>query len=59
MARPNPHTSSELRSTEAFFHVINDHRWLAASVYVYVNNHYSGHAPATVAQFLKLWDKRE
>jgi uncharacterized protein YecE (DUF72 family) len=27
------------------------------STYVYVNNHYAGHAPATVAQFLKLWDK--
>ncbi|MFZ3217258.1 MAG: DUF72 domain-containing protein [Candidatus Acidiferrales bacterium] len=25
------------------------------STYVYVNNHYAGHAPATVAQFLKLW----
>jgi len=24
------------------------------STFVYVNNHYSGHAPATVAQFLKL-----
>jgi uncharacterized protein YecE (DUF72 family) len=23
--------------------------------YVYVNNHYSGHAPATVVQFLELW----
>jgi uncharacterized protein YecE (DUF72 family) len=30
-----------------------------ANVYVYVNNHYSGHAPATVAEFLKLWDKKE
>jgi uncharacterized protein YecE (DUF72 family) len=29
------------------------------STYVYVNNHYAGHAPATVAQFLKLWDKRD
>ena len=28
-------------------------RW--ANVYVYVNNHYSGHAPKTVAAFLKLW----
>jgi uncharacterized protein YecE (DUF72 family) len=25
---------------------------------VYINNHYSGHAPATVASFLKLWEKR-
>jgi uncharacterized protein YecE (DUF72 family) len=25
------------------------------SLYVYINNHYSGHAPATVAQFVKLW----
>jgi uncharacterized protein YecE (DUF72 family) len=30
-----------------------------ASVFVYVNNHYTGHAPATVAQFLELWSKRE
>jgi uncharacterized protein YecE (DUF72 family) len=27
-----------------------------ASTYVYVNNHYSGHAPATVESFLKLWN---
>jgi uncharacterized protein YecE (DUF72 family) len=26
-----------------------------AATFVYVNNHYAGHAPATVAQFLKLW----
>jgi len=26
------------------------------SLYVYINNHYSGHAPATVAQFVKLWN---
>ncbi|HXQ26258.1 MAG TPA: DUF72 domain-containing protein [Candidatus Acidoferrales bacterium] len=26
------------------------------SVFVYANNHYQGHAPATVAQFLKLWN---
>jgi uncharacterized protein YecE (DUF72 family) len=25
------------------------------SVWVYINNHYAGHAPATIAQFLKLW----
>jgi uncharacterized protein YecE (DUF72 family) len=25
------------------------------STYVYVNNHYAGHAPATVEQFKKLW----
>ncbi|MGH9747103.1 MAG: DUF72 domain-containing protein [Candidatus Acidiferrales bacterium] len=25
------------------------------STYVYVNNHYAGHAPATVEQFVKLW----
>jgi uncharacterized protein YecE (DUF72 family) len=28
------------------------------STYVYVNNHYSGHAPKTVADFLKLWNDR-
>ncbi|MGB9402987.1 MAG: DUF72 domain-containing protein [Candidatus Acidiferrales bacterium] len=27
--------------------------------FVYVNNHYAGHAPATVAQFLKLWNARK
>jgi uncharacterized protein YecE (DUF72 family) len=27
------------------------------SVWVYINNHYAGHAPTTVADFLKLWDK--
>jgi uncharacterized protein YecE (DUF72 family) len=27
------------------------------TTYVYVNNHYAGHAPATVAQFLELWNK--
>jgi uncharacterized protein YecE (DUF72 family) len=26
------------------------------SVFVYANNHYAGHAPATVTQFLKLWN---
>jgi len=25
--------------------------------YVYVNNHYAGHAPATVAQFIALWNQ--
>jgi uncharacterized protein YecE (DUF72 family) len=25
------------------------------SIYVYVNNHYAGFAPATVEQFQKLW----
>lgn len=27
------------------------------TVYIYVNNHYAGHAPATVAQFVKLWNQ--
>jgi len=27
-----------------------------ANTFVYVNNHFSGHAPATVEQFVKLWD---
>jgi len=26
------------------------------SVFVYAENHYAGHAPATVAQFVKLWN---
>jgi uncharacterized protein YecE (DUF72 family) len=29
-----------------------------AKVYVYVNNHYSGHAPKTVDDFLKLWNAK-
>jgi uncharacterized protein YecE (DUF72 family) len=29
-----------------------------ASTFVYVNNHYSGHAPATVAEFLKMWSAK-
>jgi uncharacterized protein YecE (DUF72 family) len=28
------------------------------STFVYVNNHYAGHAPATVTQFLRLWDQK-
>jgi uncharacterized protein YecE (DUF72 family) len=28
-------------------------------VYAYANNHYAGHAPATVALFLELWEKRK
>ena len=27
--------------------------------FVYINNHYSGHAPATVAQFLSLWGDKQ
>ena len=26
------------------------------SVFVYANNHYAGHAPASVTQFLQLWN---
>ena len=29
------------------------------STFVYVNNHFSGHAPATVEQFLKLWEEKK
>jgi uncharacterized protein YecE (DUF72 family) len=29
-----------------------------ASVFVYVNNHYSGHAPKTVADFLERWNSQ-
>jgi uncharacterized protein YecE (DUF72 family) len=29
------------------------------STFVYVNNHYAGHAPKTVADFLALWDKQK
>jgi uncharacterized protein YecE (DUF72 family) len=43
------------------------HRWVdvcqqmtkrGASVFVYVNNHYAGHAPKTVADFVKLWNAK-
>jgi uncharacterized protein YecE (DUF72 family) len=27
-----------------------------AKTFVYINNHFSGHAPATVQQFIKLWN---
>jgi uncharacterized protein YecE (DUF72 family) len=27
------------------------------TIYAYANNHYAGHAPATVADFLKLWNR--
>jgi uncharacterized protein YecE (DUF72 family) len=29
------------------------------TIYAYANNHYAGHGPATVAQFLKLWYKHD
>jgi uncharacterized protein YecE (DUF72 family) len=29
------------------------------TIYAYANNHYAGHAPATVEQFLKMWEKLE
>jgi uncharacterized protein YecE (DUF72 family) len=28
------------------------------TVYVYVNNHYAGHAPATIATFVEMWNTR-
>ena len=27
------------------------------TIYAYANNHYAGHAPATVADFLKVWNR--
>jgi uncharacterized protein YecE (DUF72 family) len=29
------------------------------TIFAYANNHYAGHGPATVAQFLKMWEKNE
>jgi uncharacterized protein YecE (DUF72 family) len=29
------------------------------TIFAYANNHYAGHGPATVAQFLQLWEKVE
>jgi uncharacterized protein YecE (DUF72 family) len=45
--------STELRSWVDLCHA-TVRRGVAA--FVYVNNHYAGHAPATVAQFLRLWN---
>jgi len=28
------------------------------TIFAYANNHYAGHGPATIAQFLKLWNKK-
>jgi uncharacterized protein YecE (DUF72 family) len=28
------------------------------TIYAYANNHYAGHAPATIALFLKLWKEK-
>ncbi|HKV03496.1 MAG TPA: DUF72 domain-containing protein [Candidatus Acidoferrales bacterium] len=28
------------------------------TIFAYANNHYQGHGPATIAQFLKLWSKK-
>ena len=27
--------------------------------FIYVNHHFAGHAPATVAQFLELWNTKQ
>jgi uncharacterized protein YecE (DUF72 family) len=27
-------------------------------IYAYANNHYAGHAPATIEHFRKLWDSK-
>lgn len=45
--------SKELRS---WVDVCQQATHRGVSVWVYINNHYAGHAPATVAQFLKLWN---
>jgi len=44
--------SSELRSWVDLCHTTVRR---GVPTFVYVNNHYAGHAPATVAQFLALW----
>jgi uncharacterized protein YecE (DUF72 family) len=28
------------------------------TIFAYANNHYAGHGPATIAEFLKLWGKK-
>ena len=34
-------------------------RKLTIPIYAYANNHYAGHAPATVRLFWELWDKKK
>jgi uncharacterized protein YecE (DUF72 family) len=28
------------------------------TIFVYANNHYAGHSPATITSFLRLWEKK-
>lgn len=45
--------TSELTSWVDFCYQI---RKRGVVIYAYANNHYAGHGPATVAQFMKLWN---
>jgi uncharacterized protein YecE (DUF72 family) len=47
--------SKELRSWVALCHQTVQR---GIPTFVYVNNHYAGHSPATVAEFLRLWNAR-
>jgi uncharacterized protein YecE (DUF72 family) len=47
--------SSELSSWVDFCDLI---RKRGVVIYAYANNHYSGHGPATIVQFAKLWSAR-
>ena len=47
--------TSELTSWVDFCYQI---RKRGVVIYVYANNHYAGHGPATVAQFMKLWNAK-
>jgi uncharacterized protein YecE (DUF72 family) len=47
--------TSELTSWVDFCYQI---RKRGVVIYAYANNHYAGHGPATVAQFMKLWNAK-
>jgi len=59
------HHPPQLRTWHDFCHAIkkrevcapDDVARLGVTIFAYANNHYAGHVPATVALFMKLWDK--
>jgi len=47
--------TSELNNWVDFCYQI---RKRGVMIYAYANNHYSGHGPATIGQFTKLWSEK-
>jgi uncharacterized protein YecE (DUF72 family) len=45
--------TSELQVWVKYCHLVQKR---GITIYAYANNHFAGHAPATIAQFLKLWN---